>query len=169
MSREPVASLTHERLMDLAGRLRLSDELVALRSFFVEEQYARNLVCRTPFFELLVLCWRPGHSSTIHDHAGALNAIRVFAGELTSRRFRPVRGRPLGSGPVEMTAEERARPDDLVGVDRDGIHQLANTSNEDLVTVHLYAPPLTELTVYETDSSFVQRRPLRGSLADDLD
>jgi predicted metal-dependent enzyme (double-stranded beta helix superfamily) len=170
MSRQPATSLEHERLMDLARRLRLSDELIELRSVFAGEQYARNLVCRTPYFELLVLCWRPGHASTIHDHAGSLNAIRVHAGRLTSRLFVPVRGQPMGTGPVAMTAEEHVGPgDDLVGVDTDGIHQLANTSDEDLITIHVYAPPLTELTVYDTESGVVERRTLRYTLAADLD
>jgi cysteine dioxygenase len=170
MSREPVSELTHERLMTLARGLRLSDELIESRTGFAKDQYARNLVCRTPYFELLVLCWHPGHASTIHDHAGALNAIRVHSGELTSRPFRPVSGQPVGTGPVEMTGEDRVGPgDDLVGVDRDRIHQLANASAEDLVTVHIYAPPLMELTVYDTDSGFVERRPLRYTLSDDLE
>ncbi len=170
MSRQPVASLAHERLMELAGRLRLSDELIESRSGFAEGAYTRNLVCRTPDFELLVLCWRPGHLSTIHDHAGSLNAIRVYAGRLTSRRFVPVQDQPLGTGPVKMSAEEHAGPgSDLVGVDRDGIHQLANTSDEDLITVHVYAPPLSELTVYDTESDMAERRTLRYTLAADLD
>ena len=170
MSREPVSSLTHERLMDLAGRLHLSDELVGNRSVFATATYARNLVCRTPFFELLVLCWRPGQESTIHDHAGALNAIRVFSGELTSRTFRRTRGSASSAGPVMQADEERvpagAR---MVGLDRDGIHQLANTSADDLVTVHVYAPALMELNVYSTTSAVVERRRLRYTLTDDLD
>jgi len=36
------------------------------------------------------------------------------------------------------------------------------------VTVHVYAPPLTELTVYSTGSADVERRPLRYTLADDV-
>jgi len=170
MSRQPVGSLAHERLMDLAGKLRLSDELIESRSGFAVGDYTRNLVCRTPDFELLVLCWRPGHLSTIHDHAGSLNAIRVHSGRLTSRLFVPVRGQPSGTGPVEMIAEEHVGPgSDLIGVDRDGIHQLANTSAEDLITVHVYAPPLSGLTVYDTESDLVERRTLRYTLAADLD
>jgi cysteine dioxygenase len=169
MGREPVSSLTHERLMHLVHRLRLSDALIESRACFTEDQYARNLVCRTPAFELLVLCWKPGHQSTIHDHVGSLNAISVFAGELTSRLFRPVASRPAGAGPVEMTAEDRLRPGPgWIGVDRSGIHQLANTGPEDLVTVHVYAPALMELTVYSTESPKVERRPLRYTLAEDL-
>jgi predicted metal-dependent enzyme (double-stranded beta helix superfamily) len=170
MSHQPVSELTHERLMHLASRLWLSDELVGNRTAFGSDAYARNLVCRTPFFELLVLCWRPGQESTIHDHAGALNAIRVFSGELTSRTFRRTSGAASGPGPVAQDDEERVSQDaHMVGLDRDGIHQLANTSGEDLVTVHVYAPALMELNVYSTRSAEVERRPLRYTLADDLD
>jgi len=170
MSREPVSSLTHERLLDLAGRLRLSDELVSGRIAFANDGYARNLVCRTPSFELLVLCWRPGQESTIHDHAGSLNAIRVRSGELTSRLFHPAGAAAPGPVPVEQTAEDRLGPDaDVIGVDRGGIHQLANTSTDDLVTVHVYAPALMELNVYSTTSALVERKPLRYTLAEDLD
>ena len=168
MGREPVRSRTHERLMDLTHRLTISDELIESRTCFAANTYARNLVCRTPSFELLVLCWRPGHESTIHDHAGSLNAIRVYRGELASRVFVPAAGRPAGAGPVELLAEERVRPGGRTGVNRCGIHQLANTTDEDLVTVHVYAPPLLELTVYSTDSADVERRPLRYTLADDM-
>lgn len=169
MGREPVSSLTHERLMGLVDRLRVSDALVESRTCFTEDHYARNLVCRTPDFELLVLCWNSGQISTIHDHAGSLNAIRVFAGELTSRTYRPSVGQAPGTGPVEMTAEERVRPGEgWIGVDRGGIHQLANTSDDDLVTVHVYAPALMELTVYSTESPEVERHPLRYTLAEDL-
>ena len=170
MSRDPRASLTHKRLMNLVHRLRLSDDLLRRRSCFEQDHYARNLVCRTPEFELLVLCWQPGQESTIHDHVGSLNAISVFGGELASRLFRPVAGRHLGEGPVEMTSEERLLAGQgWTGVDRSGIHQLANTSDEDLVTVHVYAPALMELTVYSTESPEVERRPLRYTLVEDLD
>ena len=169
MSREPVSELTHERLMTLARGLRLSDELIESRTGFAKDQYARNLVCRTPYFELLVLCWHPGHVSTIHDHVSSLNAITVFGGELASRTFMPSGGRPPGTGPVEMTGEEGVRPGrGWIGVDRGGIHQLANTSDDDLITVHVYAPALMELTVYSTESPEVERRPLRYTLAEDL-
>lgn len=169
MNREPASELAHSRFMDLAARLVLSDEIIAGRTFFANDGYARNLVCRTPAFELLVLCGRPGHKTTIHDHAGALNAIRVHSGELTSRTFRRADGAVGLAGPVARDGEERVRPtDELIGVGRDGIHQLANESGDDLVTIHIYAPPLTELCVYSTSASEVDCGPVRYTLADDL-
>ena len=70
---------------------------------------------------------------------------------------------------MAQDGEERVPADShMVGLDRNGIHQLANTSGEDLVTVHVYAPALMELNVYSTTSAEVERRPLRYTLADDL-
>jgi cysteine dioxygenase len=168
MGRQPVEQLTHDRLMDLTGRLQLSADLIESRTCFGRDKYARNLICRTPSFELLVLCWKPGHESMIHDHVGSLNAISVHRGELTSRIFVPAAGRPAGTGPVELLAEERVHRGGWTGVDRLGIHQLQNTAAEDLVTVHVYAPPLSELVVYSTEASDTVRRPLPSTLADDL-
>ena len=169
MEREPVSALTHQCLMALMHRLSVSDELIENRTCFAPNTYARNLVCRTGAFELLVLCWRPGHESTIHDHAGSLNAISVHRGELTSRVFVPAAGGPVGTGPAELVSEDRLRGGGWTGVDRAGIHQLANTANEDLVTVHLYAPPLMELGVYSTETADVERRRVRDTIAEDLD
>ena len=112
----------------------------------------RTLVCTTGEFELLVLCWKPGQESTIHDHVGSLNAIRVHRGELTSRIFVPAAGSRPGGGPVQRQSESRFAAGAMTGLDRGGIHQLANTGAEDLVTVHVYAPPLVGLNVYSTSS-----------------
>ena len=70
---------------------------------------------------------------------------------------------------MAQDGEERVPQDaHMVGLDRDGIHQLANTTGSDLITVHVYAPALMELNVYSTTSAEVERRPLRYTLADDL-
>jgi cysteine dioxygenase len=169
MGRVPIRELHHRRFLEVVERLRLSEELVESRTRFLDEEYARNLVLRTPHFELLVLCWRPGQRSTIHDHGGSLNAIRVHSGELTSRVYRPAVGAAPNEGPVELVSEERVGPGQpLVGVDRGGVHQLADTSDAPLITVHVYAPPLRELTVFDTESAAVEKRLLRYSLSEDL-
>jgi cysteine dioxygenase len=170
MGSQPVEQLTHDRLMALTGRLQLSADLIESRTCFGRDKYSRNLICRTPAFELLVLCWKPGHESTIHDHVGSLNAISVHRGELTSRIFVSATGVPAGGGPVVLDHTSTFLPGQgWTGVDRDGIHQLANTGGEDLVTVHVYAPALMTLNVYSPDSSKVELQPLRYTLAEDLD
>ena len=82
----------------------------------------------------------------------------------------PPRAKPAGSGPVVLDHTDTfTQGQGWTGVDRDGIHQLANTGVEDLVTVHVYAPALMTLNVYALDSPDVRVEPLRYSLADDLE
>ena len=163
-----VKDLKMDPLKELFSRLDLKEMLVNEHVHFCNESYARNLVCRTPRFDMLVLCWKPGHATTIHDHAGSLNVTRVYSGRLTSRAFesydRPAPGQIL----VRKTEEEHLVRGDFSCVDYSEIHQLANTSDAELVTVHVYARPLKDITVYDTATGEAKRVALRYTLEDEF-
>src|SRR5262245_1769548 len=42
--------------------------------------YVRNLMFAGPAFQALVLCWRNGQRSPIHDHTGSSCAVKVLRG-----------------------------------------------------------------------------------------
>ena len=165
---------------ELALGLDLDDALVGAHVSFCDDHYARNLVCRTPAFELLVLCWKPDQGSTIHDHAGSLNVTRVYSGDLTSCTFRrrgggrgvtDVGGAATGElprGPVDLIDERVLAGAGSAAVDRGEIHQLGNESSAGLVTVHFYAPPLMHIVVYSRSAPHTELQRLRYSLADDF-
>jgi len=179
-SRAGTQTMSLAAFTELALRLDLDDALVGAHVSFCDDHYARNLVCRTPAFELLVLCWKPGQRSTIHDHAGSLNVTRVYSGDLTSRTFRrrdggsgvtEVGGAATGElphGPVELIDERVLAGTGAATVDRGEIHQLGNEAVAGLVTVHLYAPPLTHIVVYSRSEPHAEVQRLRYSLADDF-
>src|SRR5215203_5640361 len=54
---------------------------------FSDQQYARNLVRQGPWYQLLVLCWKNGQRSPIHDHAGSTCGVRVLRGVMTETTF----------------------------------------------------------------------------------
>ncbi len=168
MAQIPCRELDIAALKDLVGKLDLRDDLIQEHIHFTDKGYARNLVCRTPKFDMLVLCWKPGQVTSIHDHAGSLNVTRVFSGELTSRYF-DERDRP---GPnrclVQLATEERLDPGGFSCVDATEIHQLANTSERSLVTVHVYARPLRDITVYCPSTGEMDRVTLRYTLEDEI-
>jgi predicted metal-dependent enzyme (double-stranded beta helix superfamily) len=168
MMRVPTKELRLPQLQDLMVRLDLRDDLIEEHIHFSKECYARNLLCRTPRFDMLVLCWKPDQVTTIHDHAGSLNVTRVYRGTLTSRTFdkhdRPSPGRII----VRMSDEELLEAGALSTVDFGGIHQLANTSRGDLITVHVYARPLKDITVYDPATGEVQKVALRYTLEDEF-
>jgi cysteine dioxygenase len=118
---------------------------------FKEGAYARHRVYLNDFAELLVLCWRPGQRTPIHDHAGSFGAVRVLSGVLWETVFE------MGDGGLAYKCAREWGPGDVTGADVPDIHQLGNpdVSGQDLVTLHLYSPPLTTLNVYRvgrTDS-----------------
>ncbi|HYY42906.1 MAG TPA: cysteine dioxygenase family protein, partial [Pyrinomonadaceae bacterium] len=100
--------------------------------------------------EMLVLCWRPGQRTPIHDHNGSYGVVRVWSGIMWETLFemderaglRYHAGRDWTSGAI-------------TGADVPDIHQLGNpdVSGQDLVTLHLYAPPLGSLNIYRPGST----------------
>jgi cysteine dioxygenase len=150
-------------LIDLVAGLELPQELVEAHIQFDAERYARNLILRTQAFELLALCWFPGQQTLIHDHGGSVGAVRVYRGNLTSRLFAAPEGRP-----ARMTDVDVVGPGGLTAVDRHDIHQLANAGPAELVTLHVYSPPLRTISAFSTQSAERSQVTLRYSLQDDL-
>src|SRR2546423_6786717 len=54
---------------------------------FKEGTYARHRVYLCGHAELLVLCWRPGQRTPIHDHNGSFGAGRVLQGVMWETPF----------------------------------------------------------------------------------
>ena len=117
---------------------------------FKEGNYWRHRVCRNKFVEMLVLCWRPGQRTPIHDHNGSHGGVKVCQGLLweTTFNYDPVDG-------LEYKSAREHTPGAVTGSDVPDIHQLGNpdVSERDLVTLHVYAPPLGVLHTYKPGSA----------------
>ena len=126
-----------------------ADELAPYISF-KEGNYWRHRVCRNDFVEMLVLCWRPGHRTPIHDHNGSHGGVRVHEGTLweTIFNYDEVAG-------LEYKSAREHGPGAVTGSDIPDIHQLGNpdVSDKNLVTIHVYAPPLGVLHTYKPGST----------------
>lgn len=184
-----------QQLQDWMSRLVLKDDLFDRHISFAAQTYQRKLICRTPRFDLLILCWQPGQRSSIHDHVDSLNVTRVYRGVLTSRSFEhstpqqpdrcwgaepsvsnqstlnqstlrqsTVAVSTCPNAPVRLKTENYFHKNDLVSVDRHEIHQLANTTEENLVTLHVYAKPLETITVYCPESGGSESVPVHFNL-----
>ena len=127
--------------------LKVQVDLSELRPHrgFKSATYARHRVFRNEFAELLVLCWMPGQRTPIHDHNGSYGVVRVCEGVMWETLFTldPVRGLAYQTG-REWLSEQ------VTGADVPDIHQIGNpeVSGQNLVTLHLYSPPLKTLNTY---------------------
>lgn len=140
---------TLEQIYDWLENAEISAEELQPHLGFKEGNYWRHRVCRNDFVEMLVLCWRPGHRTPIHDHNGSHGAVKICQGVLweTTFSFDSVRG-------LEYKAAREYPGGAVTGSDVPDIHQLGNAdvSGQDLVTVHIYAPPLGVLKTYKVGS-----------------
>jgi cysteine dioxygenase len=127
-------------------RVEVSREELRPYVGFKEGAYARHRVYVRDYAELLVLCWRPGQRTPIHDHAGSFGAVRVLEGFMWETLFEM----NAAEGLLYKSAREWTHGH-VTGADVPDIHQLGNSdvSGTDLITLHLYAPPLTSLNVYK--------------------
>ena len=146
--RASIDSLKH-RLTHLDITLKDVSEYVR----FGEKNYSRNLVCEGKWYHLLVICWRSGQRSPIHNHAGSTCGFRVLTGVATETRFelspnkliKPVSSHDMYTGELSV-AQDRE------------IHQVSNlqTEDTDLVTLHIYSPALLRMDTYSLTDRIVR-------------
>ena len=120
---------------------------------FTPRKYARNLIARSEHAELLMLCWRSGQRTPIHDHGGSVGVVMVCEGLMTETMYERA-----PEGHVRPYNTFRWAPGGITGADVPDIHQLLNLqpSGRDMVTLHCYAPPLSVLNTYSPRNSRVR-------------
>jgi cysteine dioxygenase len=143
---------TLEQIYDWLEKAELSAEELAPYRGFKDGNYWRHLVCRTDFVEMLVLCWRPGQRTPIHDHNGSHGGVRVCEGTMweTTFTYDSTKGLEYKSASEYLTGA-------VTGSDVPDIHQLGNpdVSEQDMVTIHIYSPPLGVLHTYKPGSAII--------------
>ncbi len=126
-------------------RLEIDDRDVAEFIRFADPSYQRVLVRARRWYHLWILCWKNGQRSPIHDHLGSSCGVRVLRGTATvtdcvfaaNGCVKAVGSRDYPAGSV-LTSED------------DDLHQFSNLQDggADLVTLHVYSPPLRRMGVY---------------------
>lgn len=127
---------------------------------FSDRSYTRTLFFRGPRFEILVLCWKPGQVSPIHDHASSICAMAVVEGRarsdsylLTGGQIQADQGRSLDLARTDFHAKGQ-----VVTVVGGEIHQVGNFQEDgsDLVTVHFYLPPIESMRCFDKETGRCQ-------------
>jgi cysteine dioxygenase len=130
---------------------------------FSDRQYARNLVRKGQWYHLLVLCWKNGQRSPIHDHTGSSCGVRVLRGVMTETTFTFA-----PNGHVKAVGS-RDLPAGRVCASQDSdIHQVSNLQggDADLVTLHVYSPPLLWMGTYSLYDTSRGQEPMLLEFSD---
>ncbi len=134
-------------------RTVLAKENYQRMASFGEKAYRRNLLHEGPSYHALVLCWRAGQRSPIHDHSGSSCAVRVLEGVATETAFAAT-----AQGLVYATATVDHPVGHVIGSFDSDAHQISNLQppGQDLITLHIYSPPLLRMNRFSLTDAGVE-------------
>jgi cysteine dioxygenase len=128
---------TTEQMAELISKANVTREDMLNACKFNDKTYARTTLAKSDWYQLLVICWKYGQASPIHDHEGSNCAVRIVDGVATETTFTEI-----GNGVVEPTEKRELHKDQLCTANDTDIHVIENLQPRELVTLHLYSPPL---------------------------
>ncbi len=119
------------------------------------QHYTRNLIDRTPLYELMAICWEVGQASAVHNHRDQNCWMAVPVGRLHVENFHLVH-QDLQSGSchleplntVEMNFSNPCAVDPA-----DPVHRVVNPREfgERAVSLHVYSRPFDTCVVYSPE------------------
>ena len=145
-----------ERLLRAAD---LSSEELASVATWNGRHYTRNCLVRTEAFELMLICFEPGQSTSIHDYGSEEGWVRPVLGELVEERYRV-----SPDGALVCTDERRIGGDDVSHLSKEAsIHRFTNPLPMRVMSLNLYARPLRTWNVYDQRSGHGRPRTLTAA------
>lgn len=162
----PEDEFTHENVLRFLRENPVTPETLQPYLYFNPEKYTRNLIARTPLFELLALCWEPGQVSTIHNHRNQRCWMGVALGKVQVQNFRLVRQDPVAQicelQPTTRFTIEACSPAEVDP--EEPIHLVANPAAfaGRAVTLHIYSLPFDTCEVYDLKTGAYKDVKLRN-------
>jgi cysteine dioxygenase len=119
------------------------------------QHYTRNLIDKTPLYELMAICWEVGQISSVHNHRDQNCWMAVPIGRLLVENYRVIE-QDLDGGScrletadtVEMNAAHPCAVDP-----REPVHRVLNPRefNQRAVSLHVYSRPFDSCVVYSPE------------------
>jgi cysteine dioxygenase len=155
-------SVPIDTLVELLKRVEIDRADIEHVIAFDPDRYKRNVLKVGPGYAALVLCWAPGQASPIHDHRGSACGVMVLEGKVTETKYE--RG---ADGLLTQTTTGTLDVGEVCGSYDADIHIIRNaeTDGSNLITLHIYSPPLQDYHIYTMGSTEVEVRSDEETLA----
>jgi cysteine dioxygenase len=119
------------------------------------QHYTRNLIDKTPLYELITICWEVGQASSVHNHRDQNCWMAVPIGRLLVETFHVVhQDIALGKSTIKATETVEMNPAQPCAVDPlEPVHRVFNPRefNQRAVSVHVYSRPFDTCVVYSAE------------------
>ncbi|MFO1429802.1 MAG: cysteine dioxygenase family protein [Candidatus Competibacteraceae bacterium] len=137
-------------LQDRLQALSLERRDVGAYVAFDEGYYQRHRLYEGRAFRALILCWRSGQRSPIHNHKGSNCFVKVIEGTATEIEFSR-----SDCGLLFPREMKQVRAGESTVCQDNEMHQVGNLqpAGQDLVTLHVYSPPLQRMDLFSLEES----------------
>ncbi len=120
-----------------------------------QQHYTRNLIDKTPLYELIAICWEVGQVSSVHNHRDQNCWMSVPIGRLEVENFHLI-SQDVDKGKCELAPTEtlEMNPSHPCAVDpADPVHRVVNPKKfgERAVSLHIYSRPFDSCVVYSPE------------------
>ena len=138
--------------------LRVSPvEPQSIESYLIwdRQHYTRNLIDKTPLYELIAICWEIGQGSSIHNHKDQNCWMAVPIGRLLVQNYK-VLSQDLDAGTCDIVPTDiiEMNPTSPAAVDpKDPVHKVYNPAEfrQRAVSLHVYSRPYDSCVVYSEE------------------
>jgi cysteine dioxygenase len=140
----------------VVARLRVTPEELTRYQHWFDERYTRTRFYEGERFEILVLCWKEGQQSPIHDHAQSICTMVVLEGRAVTTLYQVAdtgegAAAPFGGKALVEEGTSALEVGSITTVYGGDIHRVGNPagSGQGLMTIHFYLPPIPEMLVWD--------------------
>jgi Cysteine dioxygenase type I len=119
------------------------------------QHYTRNLIDKTPLYELIAICWEIGQASSVHNHREQNCWMAVPIGRLLVENFHTV-AQDVERGKCDLQPADTLEmsPGHPCAVNpNDPVHRVYNPRdfNQRAVSLHVYSRPFDTCVVYSPE------------------
>ncbi len=119
------------------------------------QHYTRNLIDKTPLYELIAICWEVGQGSSVHNHQDQNCWMSVPIGRLLVENFHLVEQKlDRGTCCLETSDTIEMNSTHPCAVNpQDPVHRVYNPPqfNDRAVSLHVYSRPFDSCIVYSPE------------------
>lgn len=131
---------------------RVNPETLSPYLVWDRQHYTRNLIDKTPLYELIAICWEVGQVSSIHNHRDQNCWMAAPIGRLKVQNYRVLwQDEEAGKCKIEPSDELEINPENPVAVNPvEPVHRVYNPAelNQRAVSLHVYSRPFDSCVVY---------------------
>jgi cysteine dioxygenase len=151
---QPVFDRT-DQIIHFLEKTQIAPDTLTQYLTWDRQHYTRNLIDKTPLYELVAICWEVGQASSVHNHRDQNCWMAVPIGKLLVQNYRVV-SQSLEEGTCQLEPADTVEmnPTQPCAVNPlEPVHRVVNPRefNQRAVSLHVYSRPFDTCVVYSPD------------------